>query len=496
LDYREIESAAVFGGEEVMFENASCIQPREYSFDFTRPNKFFMRQPADAETDDSLSLPQEYFINDERISDSFCRILDPLFADWIDVALAVYLADRFALRRDRTKPYNSLQWGRIIHAKVSVRRPEIWTHPQVFDRLGKLLRFLTEDEWHLEFDPCPGQKRVSESNSFLFQMPSYERARVALFSGGLDSFAGAVQQLADFPDHSFVFVSGTTNARQQSGQEFQFCAITRALDRLIQHVVVPYGLKNTLYDRAEELSQRTRGFLFLSLGAITSLAAGARELYVYENGVGAINLPYDASQSIISNARAVNPIALLRMGDFITHLTGLPFRIENPFLYKTKAEMCRHPEVQRLAKYILQTFSCDGFPVRVKSKPQCGICTSCLLRRHSLESAGLTAFDPADAYLRDLLSTSFRGKARRLRALRAMEWQAQRIRMQLGKPDPWRALTLEFPLLRQVATEMCVLGGETQADVQAKLLKLYSTYVDEWEEFSARSLLAARATAD
>ena len=63
--------------------------------------------------------------------------------------------------------------------------------------------------------------------------------------------------------------------------------------------------------------------------------------------------------------------------------------------------------------------------------------------------------------------------------------------MQLNNPDPWRSLTIEFPMLKQVATEVCVASGEVPADVQAKLLRLYSTYVNEWEEFSARSLLSA-----
>src|SRR5215472_6232440 len=104
-------------------------------------------------------------------------------------------------------------------------------------------------------------------------------------------------------------------------------------------------------------------FFILDVGA-AAIAAGSRTLFLFENGVGAINLPYDGTQIGTYNSRATHPVALLRMQEFIAKLTGQTFVIENPFAFSTKGEMCRHQAVQDLRNYLSLTFSCDGFPVR------------------------------------------------------------------------------------------------------------------------------------
>jgi hypothetical protein len=102
---------------------------------------------------------------------------------------------------------------------------------------------------------------------------------------------------------------------------------------------------------------------------------------------------------------------------------GKPFSIQNRCVYKTKAEMLREAAVARVRDIILQTFSCDAFPVGVRGRAQCGFCTSCLLRRSSLEVAGLAEAD-SNAYLQDWKLSSFKPTRHHLRGLRAMDWQA------------------------------------------------------------------------
>ena len=62
------------------------------------------------------------------------------------------------------------------------------------------------------------------------------------------------------------------------------------------HVAVPYGLIDRPKLRLEP-SQRSRVILHASLGAITALHLGADTLHIYENGVGALGLPFDETQS-------------------------------------------------------------------------------------------------------------------------------------------------------------------------------------------------------
>ena len=120
----------------------------------------------------------------------------------------------------------------------------------------------------------------------------------ALFSGGLDSFIGVAEELEQRPCGSLVLFSATTNPRLGSRQRELVQDIRRLRGDNIIHVAVPLGLRDRdQIGGIDERTQRSRGFVFQVLGAVTALMAGAKELYVYENGVGAISLPYTAGPS-------------------------------------------------------------------------------------------------------------------------------------------------------------------------------------------------------
>jgi hypothetical protein len=235
--------------------------------------------------------------------------------------------------------------------------------------------------------------------------------------------------------------------------------------------------------------------LFLTLGAVTALSAGTSELYIHENGVGAINLPYNATQVGTFNSRNVHPLSLLLMEKLASTLTGSPFVFQNPFLYTTKAQMCRHSAVRELASHIHTTFSCDGFPIQSKGKPQCGYCTSCVLRRVSLEAAGFSTYDPSSEYLCDLASPVFEATENQLYGLKAMEWQVRKISQRLRSSDPWHSLITEFPSLQSITTSVATRINGGEKEVQRLLLQLYANYVSEWDGFSARARLGIRSQA-
>ena len=464
----------------------------EYSYELSDAG-LIRGGPTALPSEASWQASKEYYINDERIADSFGRRLSPILSDWLDVALASYLADRLSPRVGLHPSRKFRNWRRVINLRIPVRRLEIWKRSEVTNSLTSLLQFFTDDLWKITFVRRRASGRLAESHNFLFSNPLPTPVRVALFSGGLDSFCGAASQMADFPGDSFVFVSGVTNRRQRSAQREQIKAISRqSRGTEVCHVIIPFGLNwhgKASRGAAEEPSQRSRGFLFLTLGAVTAIAASASELSIFENGIGAINLPYDASQISAANSRGVHPVALLRMGDFVKLLRDEEFLFQSPFLFSTKGEMCRHPAVQSLSAYLPRTFSCDGFPVQVKNKPQCGSCTSCILRRLSLYSAGLSTFDPSGAYVADLLTCGSNPSDRQLTHLRVMEWQYEKIRRLLNSKSPWLNLIIEFPELRNISAELSSRGRTSQVEIRRSLLKLYSQYVAEWDGFSARGLL-------
>src|SRR5207248_1931665 len=140
----------------------------------------------------------------------------------------------------------------------------------------------------------------------LFASPRTPETAVALFSGGLDSLAGLGRDLQ--AGRPLVLVSGATTGRISSVQANLLSAVATSLHRALPSVIVPFSL--IAAPTPGERSQRSRGFMFLVLGFATAITAGLRQLRVYENGVGAINLPYLESQVGTHSTRAMHPLTL------------------------------------------------------------------------------------------------------------------------------------------------------------------------------------------
>lgn len=466
-----------------MSPSTPVAPPHEFSYDFSHPGAVVGGRHHDGLFEDIPPFA-EYYVDDSKLAIPFGERLSPLLADWIDVAVAAYFADRFAVRCSPSVSRRHYHWGRVINLRVAVRQPKIWQRPEVWRSLSGLLGFITEDRWQFEFVEYKGEPRSSEINSQGSLFPLTGPTRVALYSGGLDSFAGLAQQMSGNSEHQFVLVSGVTNSRQQAGQRRQLRAIAEVLGQRPTHVTVPLRRSWREVQQAEEWSQRGRGFLFLTLGSATALAIQKHELFVFENGIGAINLPINGTQVGTYNSRAVNPITLIRMAEFIRVLTGINFTIHNPFLLHTKGEMCRHEVVTTIAQHVSDTFSCDGFPVRAHGRPQCGTCSSCLLRRISLMSANLHQHDRG--YLVDIFDDTTTLSQDQQYVLSAMYWQARRIKQCLSRIDPWRALTCGFPALSGIEEAMAANGWLDRQLLRTALLRLYQKYGDEWSEFQLR----------
>ena len=460
----------------------------QFVFDFTHAGEVTWthgRQRATLEAGKAAA----FSIDDQQIATRFSAAVEPIIADLVDIAVAVHMADRLAIRAI-DGPAN---WSREMRLRLAVRHPDQWNSSIFQDRFRSLLNFLTEDFWSLEFSPIADARRTSETQPYLFPKANAGKPpSVSLFSGGLDSLAGTAASMYCEPNDQFILVSAAPNIRQRSRQQQQVEILRRNLGASILHVSIPYAM-NHGDQYAQEVSRRTRGFLFLIFGGVVALAADAVGLQVYENGLGAINLPYDQSQIGTDNARAVHPRVLRLAAEFLTLVSGKPFSINNPCIYLTKAEMLAHPSVRQIEEAIPFTFSCDGFPVRAEGRSHCGFCTSCLLRRLSLELADLNAYD-AHEYLRDWSSLSFPSTHQHLRGLRAMDWQTLRFRRCLEEADPWVALALEFPELRALVQDLSRLNREPTREIAPKLQRLIARHVQDWPRFSALPLLHATRT--
>jgi len=426
-------------------------------------------------------------VGDAEIAHALRMRLPQAAADLVDVAAAVHIADRLCRRDGRTIE----KWSRHIAIEIPVRDPERWNHPTLYTALHDLLAYLTEDEWSLTFVQRVAQPRVAEMSEPLFS-EDVPPTVVALFSGGLDSLAGASRELIERRDGHVVLLSIDANDRLGKVQRDLVAGLRRKTTREIIHVSTPLGYRRRGRPyNDDERTQRSRGFAFLALGAVVAHVAGVNRLSIYENGIGAINLPYSAAQFGAQQTRAVAPETLVRMGAIVRLALDGPFAFDLPFLFETKATLCGSLTVLGVAHLVSTAVSCDGFPLR-KAVCQCGTCTSCLLRRQSIHAAGLAVFD--GGYLRDVLDPPDDMTPARWHPLQLMRGQARVIHHAVNQADPWRALCHAFPQL--IATEAAAGDlGFPRAQVAGQLVALYRCYCDEWASFPAVPLVRAAQVA-
>ena len=195
------------------------ISNDEFTFDFTDSASVRWVHASESSHQESGPHAMEYYIDDETIDRRFGHALDALLADWVDLALACYLADRLATRKPVRLGQSGEHWSRTLNVTLPVRRLDRWTD-EIQGSLSRLLSFLSDDSWKFHFVQGESGMRAAESQRFLFSFEHGSPTRVALCSGGLDSFAGAAQTLCDFGIvNPFLFFTKAEMCRHVAVQE-------------------------------------------------------------------------------------------------------------------------------------------------------------------------------------------------------------------------------------------------------------------------------------
>jgi hypothetical protein len=435
---------------------------------------------------DQLGPGLRFMVNDYALARALGAALNPELADLVDIAIAVYAVDRLAPRRPLHADRYHLYWTRNIQVQLPLRVPNLWISTALGRRLHRLLRSLTEDFWEFEFSMRSGRPRPSETMRPLLRTEPVEPVTVGLFSGGLDSLAGACRELLDPAGGTLFLISGRTNSRLGARQDLLSQQLCLKTHRDVRPLVVQFGLRDRGGKQGEdEPSQRSRGFVFPILAAVAALLAGASEIQVYEPGIGAINLPYTDAQLGAQATRATDPRMLIALSEFVTMASGQPFSVRAPYLFATKAELCQSIAALGVPDLAKETVSCDNVSLRVKDHTHCGLCTSCLLRRQGLHGAGLGDLDrKCGKYKDDILAGPGAVRFEKLRYLRAMDHQARKLEYALATADPWQELSRMYPQLVEIAFALAGTGQPVPV-VEREIVDLYRRYCAEWAGFRA-----------
>jgi 7-cyano-7-deazaguanine synthase in queuosine biosynthesis len=320
--------------------------------------------------------------------------------DLLEIAAYVFAADRSIGRGDRDAvEFHS--WSRSLRFLVRVRDHSFWRRPSVQDKLAAALKFMSGDRCY-EFDFQPGHSTPATG---LFDREGFSitpdpRARAVLFSGGLDSLAGAVDLLSDPSTHLYL-----VSHQSQSGTTRTQNKLVEALDRLHPGRCQHYRFRCSLQgERAEEETQRTRAFLYASTAFALAQALRSKTALAYENGVTAINFPRRADLLNARASRTTHPKAMALTQAFLSEVLGEPFTIGTPFIWKTKTDVVQLLAERGGTDLITSSVSCSKTFQKLGQASHCGGCSQCIDRRFAAYATSLHGIDNSGIYARDFLA--------------------------------------------------------------------------------------------
>ena len=156
---------------------------------------------------------------------------------------------------------------------------------------------------------------------------------VILFSGGLDSFAGTVEELVAH-GKKVALVSHRSAPKITEAQNYLIGQLRRRFgaDRIL-HVPVRANLKN---DLGKEPTHRTRSFLFAAIGAVTAQLLDRQRICFFENGVVSLNLP-PVGQVVGARAtRTTHPQAIAGFRRVLSAVSRSILRCQQPLCLDNK----------------------------------------------------------------------------------------------------------------------------------------------------------------
>ena len=331
-------------------------------------------------------------------------------------------------------------WTREIDLYLPVHDPPRWT--AATGLIERTLKFLTGDHWRLMFRARHRDYRQLVTRTSRAH-PTF--TSVCLFSGGLDSFIGAIDLLAT--GQSPLFVSHYWE-NSTSSQEICARRIGTAYGAMSpRHVRARVGFDRNdfVHEMDSESSTRGRSFLFFALAALAASGLrGQTTIYVPENGLISLNVPLDILRVGACSTRTTHPFYMARWQDLLGAM-GVPATLKNPYRFATKGEMLAQcGDVALAQRYVGETISCSSI---AKARWQglapghCGFCVPCLIRHAAIISA--FGADPTTYTLSDLTAQPLDAGSAEGEHVRGFQMIARRLvqrptlaRILVHKPGP------------------------------------------------------------
>ncbi len=347
-------------------------------------------------------------------------------------------------------------WTREIDLYLPVADVGLWEANSA--DIQAMLRFLTGDEWRVFFRSRPRGYREIVIPVIQPELPRFTCA--SLFSGGLDSYIGAIDLIekAEVPLLVSHHMDGAKQpqklAHLRLGEEYGADAFAVSQNYVCFKTEIVRGVKG-------DPNQRARSFLFFGLGTVAAAGLDQATLFVPENGLISLNVPLDPLRLGALSTRTTHPYFMARYNALLAGL-GLGVTLTNPYRHRTKGQMaatCQNAELLR--RTAANTMSCSS-PTKGRwtrhAPGHCGFCVPCLIRRASLVMAFGT--DPTTYHLPDLAAAPLNCTTAQGQHVRSFQLALARLRANpnlaqtaIHSPGPLTDYRDEWPEFARVYAE-------------------------------------------
>lgn len=339
---------------------------------------------------------------------SFSRDTTSVAFDFLILAFVVYNTDR-TLNRQK---YSVDGWRRQIKlCNVPVNNLDSMNKGR--EAFNRTISFLTGDNWNINFVQGKSYNYNPIKKVLNYDYQNYEK--VALFSGGLDSLIGFIDEASTLSvGKKILLISHKELGKEGHDQTsiLDYCMNNGVFGGKYDRVLLNAGLRPRTWrisGSPAEATFRSRSLLFFAAGIYAANHISERQnLIVPENGTISINIPLDRGRRSACSTRTTHPTFIKRLEEALLSI-GINNKFENPYKYLSKADMmknCYEDNSKRNVLKNLAKLSCscakrghnhywdkDADIIKLKHINHCGMCLPCLYRRVSLDAVGLDNTD-------------------------------------------------------------------------------------------------------
>ena len=335
------------------------------------------------------------------ISRTMVSNVPDLLIDLLEIAAYVYCGDQRAGRGGEKLTQAGSNWRRDMRFVIPVRRPDVWSDAELREELAKTVGFLSDDCY--EFDFVEATAPLAERSLYFpdFDKASFQPDEIALFSGGLDSFAGAVDSIVNC-GRKTVLVAHHSATKVLAAQK-ELVGLLRQAGHGSRLMHIPVNVTNADIRPAEQ-TQRSRSFLFASLAFVIARMFGKDEFTFYENGVVSLNLPIAHDVLGARATRTTHPKVIRGFERIFSLLAERQIEIRTPFMWLTKREVVEKIVAAGFGNCLSTTVSCVHPMLWTRDVRHCGRCSQCIDRRFAVLAADAGRFEPAEGYGVELLT--------------------------------------------------------------------------------------------